>query len=216
VSANFKLLIISMLLIVGLAACGKTGTTATTASKTPPTLDQHALNLIAQIKAKAKNIDVTGGRWSVGDGVEIAPRVEFIYSTNRFGEDPYCNVFFKGIDAHDRSEAIPKWGLSLYTYKSSGVQFLQSTSFFGSNNSIRIIFDDAGSPIELAQPVDDYMILVTHNKDHPVNANAMDRFMRAKQVTLFHGMAGTRKIEYIFDTSSFPLAVQLSNALCLM
>lgn len=218
VSENLKLIGISMLFVVGLVACGKQGSTATTASKSSSTLDQHAKDLIAQIKAKARNRDVTGGKWYPGDGVEIAPNAEFVYFTDRFGEKPFCEVAFTGINARDGS----KWDLELVTDSRNTVQAVLSKSFFGPKNAIRLVLDgtvnDAGSPLQLGSPdfYGDSMGLMLSYKGSLLNDNAMDRLMRAKKVTLNHGMAGTSKVEYIFDTSSFPLAVQLSDALCLM
>lgn len=207
---NFKLAGISVLLIAGLVACDKEGASATAANRSPVTLDQHAKDLIAQIKAKARNEDVTGGHWSPGDGVEIAPNVEFIYFTNRFGETSYCQVDFQAFDTQDGSKAIPKWSMELDTMPTLKKQFVYAGSFFGPKNSIRVVFDNAATPtLELNEPSGDDMNLT-------LSDNVMDSFMRAKKVTLNHGMAGTRKIEYQFDTSSFPLAVQLSNALCPM
>lgn len=210
VSENLKLIGISMLFVVGLVACGKQGTSATAANKSPVTLDQHAKDLIAQIKAKVKNMDVTGGSSMRGDGVEIAPKAEFLYFTDRFGEKPMCVVSFWGIDAHDGSEPAAKWNLNLVTKTTRKTQYVNSASFFGQNNTIRVVFDDgAAPPLELNEPSGDFMNLT-------LSDNVMNSFMRAKKVTLNHGMAGTNKVEYTYDTSSFPLAVQLSNALCPM
>jgi|WetSurMetagenome_2_1015567.scaffolds.fasta_scaffold05664_1 hypothetical protein len=202
--------LISMIIMTGIVACSKQGSTGATESNSPPALDQHSKDLITQIKAKARNADVTGGSWSPGDGVQIAPNVEFVYFTNRFGETKWCQVSFSGVNAKDGSKTIPKWSMDVDTMPSNKSQFVFSESFFGPKNSIRVIFDDdTTSQLELNEPVADFMSLTLSDK-------VKDRFMQAKKVTLNHGMAGMDKIEYQFDVSSFPLAVQLSNALCPM
>lgn len=211
---NFKLVGISVLIIVGLAACDEEG--ATDATRNTPVTTEAARNNVQvaavdpnQLEALKQTVMPDGmplDDW-FNQGYGVNPETRIFCKANQFGEVVLCHIDILGRRATTGEMAIPKWRLSRIRTCGEDRRFLVLNNFFGPRQPMRLFFDGDSKFIEVVGNVDSDAFFVY------IQGELRDRLQGAKSVKVLHGIAAT-EISYVYDLSAFQNAVALADTIC--
>lgn len=201
-----KLIGISMLFVVGLAACDKGGATGAARNNVQEAVDPKQL---AKLRTSVLLYDEPLNDWQ-NQGLGVNANTRIFCWPDQFGKIARCRTDILGRRVTTGELAIPVWSFTQMVRCGRTTEFLWFKRFFGAGSPLRFFIDGDSNFIEVVGAEDGDTVIVALTGKW---GELRDRLQSAKSVKVLHGIAAT-EISYNYDLSAYNNSVALMEAMC--